>query len=282
VSKSSDVVCKYSTSVKLKKPSCEIILYGCEEKEGKWVENPCPIWVVERAWWLKHHEEKDREQDYLRNNNVLVRSMAVNHSKTRVGLGIQHVTSKMVSPSMAGRSVYRLASPHGQLGPTYHCCDGPSGSNGRVKCAGHIKSVSHTWFNVGSVGLTSGSVNHTLGVNSEERGLASKYNFVLTTEIKSSVKCVGLISKSVNHTNWKILWVSLTSETSKKYSLGANLVKQSWDRKFNFCGTARVKEKPSITKNTNLWEKGISENSSAIARRLCRWQKILPPRVGKF
>ena len=131
-SNSIDVVFKYSTSVKLKKPSCEkSIYYGYVEKEGKWVENPCPILLVECAWWSKHHKAKDRELIYLRNKNVLVRSMAANRRKTTVGSVIQHVASNMVSPSMAGRSEYRHASPYGQHGPTYHCWDGPSGRNGR-------------------------------------------------------------------------------------------------------------------------------------------------------
>ena len=252
------------------------------EKEGKWVENPCPILLVECPWWSKHHEAKDRESIYLRNNNVLVISMAVNHGKTTVGSEIQHVTSKMVSPSMAGRSEYRHASPHGQHGPTYHCWNGPSGRNGRVKSVGQTKSVNHTMCTVGCVGLTSGTVNHTLGGHPEERGWARENNPYWTTKIKSSEQCVGLISESVNHTEWKELWVFLTSRTAKK-TLGVNLEKQSWDRKSNFCGTAKVKEKLPLTKSTNLWEKDVLEKSSADASKcLCRWQKIFPPIVGKI
>ena len=173
------------------------------EKEGKWVENPCPIWPVECAWWSKHHEANDRECSYLNNKNVLVRSMAVNHSKTTVGSVIQHMASKMVSPSTAGSSEYRHCSPYGQHGPTYHCWDGPSGRNGREKCVGQIKSVNHTWWAVGCVGLTFGTVNHMLGGNPEERGWAREYNSCWTTKIKSSEQCVGLGCESVNHTRWK-------------------------------------------------------------------------------
>ena len=112
--------------------------------------------------------------------------------------------------------------------------------------------MNHTLWTVGCVCLTSGTVNHMLGVNPEERGWAREYNFYWTTKIKSSEKCVGLISESVNHTKWKELWVSLTSETTKKNSLGVILEKQSWDRKSNFCGTAKFKENSHLQKVQNF------------------------------
>ena len=162
-SKSIDVIFKYSTSVKLKKPSCDKSLYyGYVEKEGKWVENPCPILLVECAWWSEHHEAKDRESIYLRNNNVMVRSMA-----------------------LVGRPVYRPSSPYGQ--------------HGMGKCVGRRMSVNHALWIEWCVCLTFETVNHKLGGCPDVRGWAKCVGQRMSVNHTSWKKCcVGLTWETCN------------------------------------------------------------------------------------
>ena len=73
--------------------------------------NPCPVWLVEDAWWVKRHDAKSRESINLKESKVLVKIMAVNHEKTMVGSVTQLEAPEMVSPSLVGRSVYRPSPP---------------------------------------------------------------------------------------------------------------------------------------------------------------------------